>query len=415
MKRLSLIAAALTFCLCAACVQKTPLSISVTNRATFDRNGEMVEVSMEDINARLHLADTAQFIIIDENDQQVPYQITYDGLVAFPANVKASATSTYTIKEGVPDDFETCAYGKVYPERLDDVAWENDRVAFRTYGPALQKSGERAFGYDVWCKRTSDLVVEDRYAKELDSVSRMRVDSLNAIDPQRSKEFLKSISYHVDHGNGMDAYSVGPTLGAGTAALIDGESIAYPKCYKTCEILDNGPLRFTVKLTYEPIVFKGDSNIIETRIISLDKGSQLNKTIVYYSGLKKKADLCVGIVIHPSNPTAYVMNKEMGYIGYEDLTDNANNDNGKIYLGAVFPIAVKETKAILFTEKESKELRGGATGHVLAVSDYLPQSEYLYYWGDGWSKWGFPSKEIWEKYLQHFSIAVRNPLVVTLN
>jgi hypothetical protein len=154
---------------------------------------------------------------------------------------------------------------------------------------------------------------------------------------------------------------------------------------------------------------------VETRIISLDKGSQLNKTVVYYTGLKKPAELGVGIVIHPSNPEGYVMNKDMGYIGYEDLTDNVNNNNGKIYVGAVFPIALKETKALLFSKKESNELRGGATGHVLAVSNYLPQSEFIYYWGDGWSKWGFPSKDLWEKYLQHFSIAVRNPLVVDLN
>ena len=415
MKRLSVIAAVLTFCLCAACVQRTPLNVSVTNRAAFDRNSEMIEISMERVSSKLHLADTAQFVVLDENNQQVPYQITYDGLVAFPVNVKASSISNYTIKEGIPADFETCVYGKVYPERLDDVAWENDRVAFRTYGPALQKSGERAFGYDIWCKCVSDLVVEDRYAKELNPINRRRVDSLKVVDPQQSKDFLQSISYHVDHGNGMDAYSVGPTLGAGATALMEGNAIVYPKCYKTCEILDNGPLRFTVKLTYEPFTFKGDSNVVETRIISLDKGSQLNKTVVYYTGLKKPAELGVGIVIHPSNPEGYVMNKDMGYIGYEDFTDNVNNNNGKIYVGAVFPIAVKEAKALLFSKKESDELRGGATGHVLAVSDYLPQSEFIYYWGDGWSKWGFPSKDLWEKYLQHFSIAVRNPLVVDLN
>jgi len=30
------------------------------------------------------------------------------------------------------------------------VAWENDRIAFRTYGPALQATGEKAVGYDIW-------------------------------------------------------------------------------------------------------------------------------------------------------------------------------------------------------------------------------------------------------------------------
>lgn len=48
-----------------------------------------------------------------------------------------------------------------------------------------------------------------------------------------------------------------------------GDTIVYPYCYATQEILDNGPLRFTVKLVYNPLVVKGDSTIIETRIITL--------------------------------------------------------------------------------------------------------------------------------------------------
>lgn len=82
--------------------------------------------------------------------------------------------------------------------------------------------------------------------------------------------FICSVSYHVDHGNGLDCYKVGPTLGGGTAALMSGDSIIYPYCYATQEILDNGPLRFTVKLVYNPLTVKDNSDVIETRLISLD-------------------------------------------------------------------------------------------------------------------------------------------------
>ena len=44
------------------------------------------------------------------------------------------------------------------------------------------------------------------------------------------------------------------------------------------EILDNGPLRFTVKLEFTPLTVKGDSTVVETRLITLDAGSHLNKT-----------------------------------------------------------------------------------------------------------------------------------------
>jgi Na+-driven multidrug efflux pump len=42
-------------------------------------------------------------------------------------------------------------------------------------------------------------------------------------------------------------------MGAGIAALMDNEIISYPYCYETYEVLDNGPLRFTVKFTFRPI------------------------------------------------------------------------------------------------------------------------------------------------------------------
>lgn len=56
---------------------------------------------------------------------------------------------TYTIQPGTPAPFDVIACGKYYPERLDDVAWENDLGGFRAYGPALQARGERGFGYDL--------------------------------------------------------------------------------------------------------------------------------------------------------------------------------------------------------------------------------------------------------------------------
>lgn len=51
----------------------------------------------------------------------------------------------------------------------------------------------------------------------------------------------KKISFHVDHGEGMDVYAVDYTLGGGTAALLDSAgNIVYPYCYESYEILDNG-------------------------------------------------------------------------------------------------------------------------------------------------------------------------------
>ena len=49
---------------------------------------------------------------------------------------------------------------------------------------------------------------------------------------------------------------------------------------------------------------------------------------------------------------------------------------------------------------------------VLAISNYKPETEYTYYWGSGWSKYGFDSMESWNTYLDQYAQSVRNPLKV---
>lgn len=397
--------------LLAACGPKpsTDFTVTVTNDLTFDRE-EMIEVPISEVAKKVQLIDEEQYIILDAEGNQVAYQITHDDNLLFPVTVKANDKAVYTVAVGEPIEVETLVYGRHYPERVDDIAWENDRTAFRAYGPALQAKGERAFGYDAWVKRVPGLVVEQRYANELNpdtqaEIARLRKERKH----DEANELYHSVSYHVDHGNGLDCYKVGPTLGCGTAALLDGDAIVYPYCWKEYEILENGPLRFTVRLTYNPFMMGKDS-VVETRTISLSKGSQLNKTVVSYQGLQKTTPVATGLVIHPENPTAYMLEGEKGYIAYADLTDNVNNDNGIIYVGAVMPEKVTEAKAAMFSDKEAKER--GASGHVLAVSNYKPGTEYTYYWGSGWSKYGFDTMADWITYLDRYAQSVRNPLKV---
>ena len=68
------------------------------------------------------------------------------------------------------------------PERVNDVAWESDRIAHRMYQLDLIKTeGTISSGVDVWCKRTRDLVVDT---------------------------FYRNGDYHNDHGIGLDDYHV---------------------------------------------------------------------------------------------------------------------------------------------------------------------------------------------------------------
>lgn len=401
--------ASLGFASCAD--SKQTMTVTVTNPLALERTGEMIEVPMNDVVAKLKLTDTAQIIVLDVNGQQVPYQLTYDEKVVFPVAVEANGVATYTIQPGSPEPFNVIACGKQYPERLDDLAWENDLAGFRAYGPALQKRGERGFGYDLFTKyNTTEPILEGLYAEELNAEKRAKIAELRKTDPKAAAELGRAISYHIDHGYGMDCYAVGPTLGAGTSALMVGDTIIYPYCYNTQEILDNGPLRFTVKLEFNPLVVRGDSNVVETRVISLDAGSYLNKTVISYTNLKEAKPVTTGIVLREPDGTI-MADAENGYITYVDPTTDRSGGNGKIFVGAAFPAQVKEAKAVLFSEKEKKE-RGGADGHVLAISEYEPGSEYTYYWGFAWDKAAIKTVDAWNDYMAQYAQKVRTPLMV---
>ena len=402
----------MTSLFCFACNDSRTVTVTVTNPLAMERSNEMVEVSMETVTDRLGLADTAQIVVLNADGQQVPYQITYDGKVIFPAAIAAGGTATYTIQTGTPEAFDVKACGRCYPERMDDMAWENDLVAFRAYGPALQAKGERGFGYDLFTKyNTTEPMLEAMYAKELDKETLAKIAELKKTDPKAAAELSRERSYHIDHGYGMDCYAVGPTLGAGVAALMVNDTIIYPWCYKNQEILDNGPLRFTVKLEFTPLTVKGDSTVVETRLITLDAGSHLNKTVVSYSNLKETLPIVAGIVLHEPDG-AVVADAANGYITYVDPTTGP--DNGKIFMGAAVPAVVKDAKTVLFSEKEKKE-RNNADGHVLAVSDYEPGSEYVYYWGFAWDKADIKTADAWNRYMADFAQKVRNPLTVKVN
>ncbi len=396
-----------------ACTQvKESLTVTVSNPLAVDRQKEMVELPMNKVAKDLGLADTAQVVVLDKDGLQVPYQITYDDKLIFPASVAAESTTTYTLQIGIPESVSVKACGRVYPERMDDVAWENDLIGCRAYGPTLQKRGERGFGYDLFTKRgTTEPVLEEMYAQQNSPENWAKVNELRKTDPKAANELVQSFTYHVDHGYGMDCYAVGPTLGAGVAALMVNDSIIYPWCYKECEILDNGPLRFTVKLEFHPFTVKGDTAVVEARLITLDTGSHLNRTVITYNNLQEALPVVTGIVLHDTIG-AVVTDAPNGYMTYVDPTTGPGQ--GKMFMGAAFPTDVKEAKTVLFPENE-KRRRNNAYGHVLAVSEYEPNGEYIYYWGFAWDQADIHTTEAWNEYMKEFALKVRTPLEVSLN
>lgn len=385
------------------------MKVRVSNPAKFDRTEEMVELKWQMVKEKLKLADGETFVLTDDKGNEQPYQITYDGKVIFNVQLRAKAKSRFLLKKGKPSSFTTWAVGRQYPERLDDMAWENDKGGYRAYGPTLQSNGERGFGYDLFTKKVPEPILEELYANELNPEIRKRIGELRAKGLKEEAEQLeRPISYHIDHGKGMDCYAVGPTLGGGAAALIklprcsqidavfNETNWVMPWCYQTYRILDNGPLRFTVELTFGPTPFGSTHTVVEHRLIQLDKGSFLNKTTLRYEGLSD-AFVVVGISKHNDDTSLTKFNNSMkDIIAYADPTTNPNGENGTIFVGAIVENSVR---------KDSGK-------HLAAVTYYDTRKEFVYYWGQGWSKGFMPDGKSWVEYLKTYYRQLQKPLRV---
>ena len=377
--------------------------VTVTNNSKELRQ-EVVELDAKTIYQKMGIDGGRQFIVLNALGQQVPYQLTYDGKVLIEACVRPGGVADFTFRKGTPKQFKNAVYGRQYPERVDDIAWENDRCSFRIYGPALQRTGEDAYGTDVWLKNTPDLVNEQRYYTE--DYYKPIIANYRKTGRKASGDSLEFItSYHLDQGYGLDCYKVGPTLGCGAPALMDGDNLIMPYCYKDYQILDNGPLRFTVQVNYNPATIKGQENVVEHRIISLDKCSNFNKYTVWYDNLISPVSFASGVVIHSEDTESVELANN--YIAYADPTDNPKGQNFQIFVGALFPNGVAQTKTLMY----QNPTRGNA-GHALGIVNNYKGERYTYYAGSAWSKYECHTMDEWKARIAHFLKGLQQPLVV---
>jgi hypothetical protein len=366
--------------LLSAC-SRQKIVVSVSNALDIQRQSEIVELDSKCVVDRVG----SNFKICDRNNHEVPYQITHDGLLIFPATVGAKSAAQYVIKSGSSSKADTIAVATYRPDCQDDVAWENDHGGYRLYGPIFRKGGGKVYGYDIWTKSVPYPLLNRRY----------------------DDDHKRGISYHIDHGDGFDGYTVGPTLGCGMNALVDNRGkICYPCAYRTYELLDNGPLRTTVKFVIDTLNVDSQP-VVETRTVTLDAGAWLNRTVTSYSGLTEETPIVAGIAIHCDN-REYTLNHNRHYMSYADLTDNVSAGNGEIYIGVLCASADK------LAFQPFPEVVANAIGQVLLFNTYRPNNSYTYYWGAAWSKGGVASLAAWNDILNAETDKLKSPLKITV-
>jgi hypothetical protein len=366
----------LSFLLPVTFLAQTKATIIIENNSDTDRKEAVVAVNWKTILDRYPKIDTSNFIVINsKTKKQVTFQLEHKASsviqnLLIQADVKAKSKLTLFIQEGKPEIFTAKTYARYVPERKDDFAWENDQIAFRTYGKAIEGSGEDAYGFDVWVKRTNKMIINERY---------------------------KLADYHTDHGDGLDYYQVGHSLGAGNMAPYVKDTVRYSANYHRCKVLDNGPLRSTFQLIYDEWN-AGGIKVSAIKTISLDAGSQLSRVENLYTfDDSKPMSVVVGITRRPEAGN-FSLNEQQGIMGYWEPTFEKN---GTTAVGSVLTTPV----TAMWIDKIQ----------LLAKTTVKNNEPVVYYTGAAWDKAGkFTSAKKWFDYLGNFSQEIKNPLLISV-
>jgi len=340
----------------------------------------MISLRWSEILKELPSLGSKDIVVIDTRTKgKVLSQSNGDDLL-FQTNFAAKETKSFVIKYGSNGD--TKPQSRVdgrFVEPRQDYAWENDRIAFRMYGPAL--AAEVNNGIDVWTKRVRYLIVEKWYKGEEDT--------------GKSK-----VSYHIDHGEGADFFSVGKSLGAGGSGIWYNNRVYQPGVFSSQRTICNGPLRVTFELTYNTWLVEG-KQLIETKRISLDAGQHLNRIEVTFTSPIPGDTILIACGLVKRKNTLLSRGNNNPWIGLWGQTAE-DSVNGSLGTGVVL---LKSTFIGMNEDKDQHLIIGRAK-----VGE-----TFTYYAGAGWTRSGdFAGSDEWNAYLESYCQRLQQPLRIKL-
>ncbi len=347
------------------------LEVEVRNKLSIERKLESVELDWDDVEKKIKGVTAESVVVFDNTGRQIPSQVLYDGDdepqgLLFQASVGPKGTEKYRVKMGKRDSFKKQAYGRFVPERMDDFAWENNKVAYRVYGKALEVELFSA-GIDVWMKRTPELILNKWYKKG---------------------------HYHTDNGEGLDMYDVGRSLGVGGVTPMEDGDLIYPSNnFTKYKILDDGDLR--IKFEVEFPKFKVDGvDVEQKRTITLDANTNMNRVEVEYDGDFYKMEIAVGLKIR--NKDGEVVNMGPNYLAYQEPVKGRN--------GITYVLAVTPNKGM---DRRIKD-------HIIKTTMVKSDEDYSYLSGGFWSKSGVADAAAWQRIVSSEKAKFLSPLVVKI-
>ncbi|WP_242434601.1 DUF4861 domain-containing protein [Hymenobacter amundsenii] len=375
------------------------LTVTVRNPLALARPAETVSIPAGQLQALLARYGAENLLVRDNQTGQFIVSQTVDtdgnGTVdelLFQVASAAGGTRTFTMlcqPDGAAQQPKTelTTYSRFAPERTDDYAWENDRVAFRTYGPeaermvvAGEKGGTLTSGMDCWLKRVPYPVIDKWYGGY----------------PADNRY------YHVDRGEGYDPYHVGNSRGFGGTGVWENDSLYVSRNFTGYKRLATGPIRTLFELSYAPWSANGRT-VQEKKIISLDLGSNLTRFEEQLSANRPLPNFTIGTTLHaePKGVQGDVKAApKQGWFRYWEPMDDSQLGTGIV----LDPQAVQSWQDHRSRAKEQSHLLVMATP---------TNGRLVYYAGFGWTKSGqFATPAAWDNYLRDFAQRLASPLEV---
>ena len=370
-----------TFCSAAS----SQLTVKAVNKLPVARPSQTVELSSKDLAAlgdtelaKIHVRDSADKELlcqaVDVDGDSTPDRVIFQADFA-PDEVKSFKATVGEKQVYTKDQFK--AFGRFVRERFDDFAWENDRIAHRMYGKALetwQKEPLASSTVDVWSKRTSRLLINDWYMLD---------------------------NYHADAGEGADFYSAGLSRGCGGNGLWAADRLWVSRNFVQSRVLANGPIRVMFELTYEPFDVNGVS-VAEVKRITLDAGQNLDHFQSCYQPFtrpEKPVTLTTAIGLKKVSGERTDLNAQRGWlVTWEKMEKDAGNQ------GLAIVVNPK-----LFENTPEDKL------NILVVAK-VPENNCVSYWaGFCWDKSGqFADYEAWKSFVDQFAQGLVSPIQVSM-
>lgn len=348
----------------------------VSNNTHTNYPQKVISIPWQEFSKRFNTSDTSLLVLVDSRTKkQLPLQFETLGKtqiqnLLIQVDVPAMKTIYLKVVQQKRKPFPSKTFGRFVPERKDDFAWENDHIAFRMYGKALQHTNENAHGIDVWVKKSGNLVINERYRRN---------------------------DYHEDHGDGLDYYGVGNTMGAGNAAPYFNDSVWYPGNFSSWQILDKGPLRITFQLQYDSVNMGGHW-LSSVKTISLDAGSWLNKITVEYQGtMIDSLPFIIGLAKRKA-PAVMLLNEQKGIIGYWEPAHPAHGSTGTA--------VVTDNNSIIKIWPDQ----------LVLINRAAINRPFTYYAGACWDKEGvMKNDQMWFAWLNNYKLQLSAPLKISFN